>query len=69
MPAPGSESAQKPDEVVVAARAPGADAGAGAADGADVDAGADAGLDAAAVHYSGSLPWGAQGDNTCGSGP
>ena len=69
MPAPGAESAQMPDETVVAVMAPGAGAGAGAgaADGADVAVGADAGSDAAAVHCSGSVPWGDQGGNTCRS--
>ena len=69
MPAPGAASAQMPDELVVAVMAPGAGAVAHAADGADVDVDADAGPDVAAVHCSGSLPWGDQGDNTCKSDP
>ena len=66
MPAPGAESAQMPDETVVAVMAlgAGAGAGAGAADGADVAVGAGAGSDVAAVHCSGSLPWEDQGGNT-----
>ena len=66
MPAPGAESAQMPDETVVAVMALGAGAGVGAG-AADVAVGADAGLDVAAVHCSGSLPWGDQGGNTCRS--